>query len=91
MIEKRLGAGILPLSRENHNLIVRGNAHSETALRYGPETLSARRGTNLSLETYALALELNLSRIERGERFGLLNADRAPPNDSERDEQETRD
>src|SRR5687767_10787872 len=90
MIEKRLGAGIPSLSRENHNLVVRGNAHSEPGFCSRAKTLTARGRADLALEAHALTFELNLPCIECGQCFRLLNADRSSPNDRERDEQETR-
>ena len=90
MIETRLGAGILSLARKDDNLLVRGNPHAETILGYGAQTLAARCGADLAFETHPLTLQLNLLCIERGESFGLLNANRASPHDCERDEQETR-
>jgi hypothetical protein len=90
MIEKRLGAGIPSLSRENDNLIIGGNAHSEPILYCRAETLAARSRADLAFEAYALTFQLNLSCIEGSERFRLLDADRSSPNDREGDEQETR-
>src|SRR5688572_7307286 len=90
MIEKRLGAGIPGLSRKNHNLVVRGNAHSEAVLYCRSQALSARRSTDLALQAHTLAFELNLPCIQGRKRFRLLDANRSSPNDRERDEQETR-
>src|SRR5687767_6641298 len=90
MIETRLGAGIGNDPGKNDDLAVGGDSHTEAILSDPAQALTARCRADLALETHPLAFELNLFRVECGQRLGLLDADRPSPHDGESDEQKTR-
>jgi hypothetical protein len=74
---------MLALARKNHYLSIRRNVHAKATLDDAAECLTRRRVSDLTLKSRSLALELRFLRIERSQRLGLLDADCAPPDDGE--------
>ena len=87
-IERRLGAFTLPRCGKYDHLLVRRNVHAEPALDDDSETLSSRCFAELALEPRALALERVPSCVELRQMAGLFDANRAPPNDRQRNDDE---